>query len=207
MVVFIFLNQSALKSAFYAEHFRRVCREGDFVVCVDGGYALACNLGVKPLFVIGDLDSLPGESIEQGVEVISYPEEKDFSDFELALRRVEKMEPERVYVYGALGGRKDHEITNILLMAYTPLSMVFVEEDVEVYNVSKTILLEGKRGLLCSLLALGGPCRVKKMEGFKYVLKNEVLLPSSRGLSNIITQNRAVIEVTEGRIIFFLNLL
>jgi len=207
MVVFIFLSQSALKSAFYAEHFRRVCREGDFVVCVDGGYALARNLGVKPLFVIGDLDSLPGESIEQGVEVIRYPEEKDFSDFELALRRVEKMEPERVYVYGALGGRKDHEITNILLMAYTPLSMVFVEEDVEVYNVSKTILLEGKRGLLCSLLALGGPCHVKKMEGFKYVLKNEVLLPSSRGLSNIITRNRAVIEVTEGRIIFFLNLL
>lgn len=206
MVVFIFLNRSALKSSFYAEHFNSVCREGDLVVCVDGGYNLALDLGVKPLFVIGDLDSLSGKRIEEGVETIRYPEEKDFSDFELTLRRVEKIEPEKVYVYGALGGRKDHEITNILLMAYTTLSMVFVEEDIEVYNISKTLLLEGKRGLVCSLLALGGPCRIEKMEGFKYVLKDEVLYPSSRGLSNIITSDRAVVEMAEGRLIFFLNL-
>lgn len=206
MVIFIFLNKSVLKSSFYAEHFKRVFREGDSVVCVDGGYSLARNLGIKPLFVIGDLDSMPDEIPDQNIETIRYPEEKDFSDFELAIRKLEKMEPERVYVYGALGGRKDHEITNILLMAYTSLNMVFIEEDLEVYNVLKTLLLEEKRGHVCSLLALGGPCHVKKMDGFKYVLKDELLLPSSRGLSNIITSDRAVIEVSEGRLIFFLNL-
>lgn len=206
MAVFIFLNGSASETEFYAGHFRRVHGANDTVVCADGGYALACALGVRPQYVIGDLDSIHEEAIECGVETIRYPAEKDFSDFELVLRSVERMGPDMVYVYGALGGRKDHEITNILLLARTPLPMVFIEKNVEVYNVATSLVLDGKRGFFCSLIALCGPCRVDAMEGFMYLLKNEVLLPSSRGLSNVITADRASIRVAEGRLIVFVNL-
>jgi len=199
--IFIFLSGSASKSAFYKDHFHRIKKNGDTVICADGGYAVAASIKIRPDVIIGDLDSLDPDQIEEGIEVARFPEKKNFSDFELALKRAVRMSPEKIWVYGALGGRPDHEVINILLLAYAEIPVVFVEENVEFYNVRRHLMLEGKKGCTCTLLALSGGCRVREMKGFSYQLTNEMLLPSSRGLSNVIIEEKASIRLEEGSLI------
>jgi thiamine pyrophosphokinase len=205
MNVFIFLNGSKSSSQFYREHFETCRKEQDTVVCADGGYKLAQQCGVKPDLVVGDLDSLGDDEIEKGVEVRAYPRKKDYSDFELAMQSAEETAPEWIYVYGALGGRKDHELTNILLLSSVKQSTVFIEEELEIYGVHEELLLLDRKNCICSLLALGGPCHVKEIRGFAYALKDEVLYPSSRGLSNIITKDEAGISLIHGTLIAVVN--
>lgn len=205
MKVYIFLNSGIARKGFYKEHFYSSKENGDKIICVNGGYLIARSSDVHPHYVIGDLDSLKGDVIDQGLELIKYPEEKDFSDFELALQKASELKPETIYVYGALGGRKDHEIINILLLAYSNIRAVFIEEQIEIYNVIEKLNIHEKKGYICSLVSFGGPCLVKEMEGFKYILKEEFLEPSSRGLSNIIIDNEAYIHTGKGNLIVIVS--
>jgi len=205
MNVFIFLNGAKSSARFYGNHCNTFRKNRDVVVCADGGYKLAQQSGVKPDLVVGDLDSLQDVGIDKGIEVRRYPRHKDFSDFELAMQSAEELAPERVYVYGALGGRIDHELTNILLLVSTKLPTVFVEEGEEIFGVHEKLVLLDRKNCLCSLLSLGGPCHVKEMQGFEYTLNDEVLYPSSRGLSNIITEDEATISLKSGSLIAVLN--
>jgi thiamine pyrophosphokinase len=161
--------------------------------------------GIKPDLVVGDLDSLDREDIEENTQVLTYPAEKDFSDFELTLKKVEALRPDRIVVYGALGGRADHELTNILLLFTSPTPMIFIEESTEIYNVRGSLKLEGKKGCVCSLLVLCGPCHVEDMKGFRYVLQDEDLVPSSRGLSNVIVEKVASIRIGSGSLAVILT--
>jgi thiamine pyrophosphokinase len=206
MNVFIFLSGNPSSGDFYRDHFEAFRHMHDVVVCVDGGYRLSRRSGIKPDLVIGDLDSLEDEQIEEGIEVRRYSPDKDFSDFELALRAAEEMEPGRVYVYGALGGRIDHELTNVLLLSRSKYPTVFIEENVEIYRVIEHLVLKNRKGCFCSLLPLSGPCHVEDMRGFRYILHGEMLQPSSRGLSNIITEDRATISVHSGSLIAVVSL-
>ena len=201
MRVFIFLNGGISEPRFYRDHCARTRVEGDAVICADGGYALAKSLGIVPDLITGDLDSLGDEGPPAGLRVLRHPPEKDFSDFEIALREAKKMRPEKATVYGALGGRADHELVNLVVLAHAGLPAVLVEEGVEAHNVVGELVLEGMKGWTCSLAALGGPCRGVRTQGLLYPLRGEALAPSSRGLSNVVTGETAVVRVKRGRLL------
>jgi thiamine pyrophosphokinase len=223
MKAYIFLRSGESPGEFYLAHYLRTRETGDRVICADGGYSLAEELGLTPDFTIGDLDSIsgpappgseieeskiPGSKIEESKipgSVIRYPAEKDFSDFELALRTSVDIGSRRIFVYGALGGRKDHELTNVLVAAGSSVPVVFIEKQVELYKVVDSLVLQGKKGTTVSLLALGGPCFIQETRGLRYPLYRENLLPSSRGLSNVMTGEEAHIRIGEGNLIVVLT--
>lgn len=205
MNVFLFLNGGIENCFFYKEHISSHRKEGDRVICADGGYYLARKSGVVPDQVVGDFDSLDEGDVDEGIETVRFPEEKDFSDFELALGFAVERKPARIYVYGALGGRVDHELINILLLYRAPVPLVFMECGMEVYNVRGRLVLVGRAGCTCSLVSLEKGCRIRSLEGFRYKLENEVLRPSSRGLSNVIKDDRAEITVSRGRLLVMVN--
>jgi len=138
--------------------------------------------------------------------VFSFPEDKDFSDFELSLQKALELGPERVFVYGALGGRKDHELINVLVLAHAPTPVVFCEHDVEIYNVTDDLHLRERAGLVCSLLTFSASCAIEEMRGFQYLLSHEKLFPSSRGLSNRIVDDYAYIKKRSGTLVVVVNL-
>ncbi|MFW6138909.1 MAG: thiamine diphosphokinase, partial [Spirochaetota bacterium] len=161
---------------------------------------------ITPHLVVGDMDSLERTVIHESVQWEKFPQEKDYSDFEIALRRSRGMNPEVIMVYGAVGGgRKDHEITNIVLLAYADLPVQFIEEDVEVYNVPGRLEVAGRKGCTCSLVSFGTGSYIVDMSGFRYTMKEQVLKPSSRGLSNVITEDPAVILPGRGDLVMIIN--
>ena len=90
-------------------------REGDCVLCADGGWQLARQAGVKPDLVIGDFDS--SEQPEEGT-VERFPVEKDDTDTMLCLKKGLSMGFDDFLIVGGFGGRIDHTLGNFQALRY-----------------------------------------------------------------------------------------
>ena len=77
-------------------------------------------MGLRPDVIVGDLDSADPEQVAEteatGTLVVRHPEDKDATDWELALRHVAAAGYERVIVLGGAGGRLDHLLANALVL-------------------------------------------------------------------------------------------
>lgn len=94
-----------------------VVPEGAFVVAADGGLDHLRELGIEPDVVIGDFDSLRGRRPADGERTVALPAEKDDPDMLSALKIGWAHGCRRFHIHGGLGGRIDHTIANIQLMA------------------------------------------------------------------------------------------
>lgn len=106
---------------FNRDHFAAQWRAARFdaVFAVDGGLAALASIGCVPDVALGDFDSLgyvPAD-LPETVEVLTFPAHKAESDMELALRLACERGFDEAIVYGALGGRLDHTLANLQLLA------------------------------------------------------------------------------------------
>ena len=94
------------------------------VIAADGGLRHLLPLGHRPDALIGDLDSLPAGVVaeEAAGRVIRHPRDKDETDLELALLYAVAQYPgHEVLILGGFGGRLDHMLANILVLAHPRL--------------------------------------------------------------------------------------
>ena len=100
---------------------RTLLQRGDRIVCADAGARHARRLGLMPDLVVGDLDSIAADDrdwlVQNGVQVITYPHDKDETDLELAIQHALPEDPQRIIIIAALGARLDHTLGNIALLA------------------------------------------------------------------------------------------
>lgn len=88
-----------------------------FIVAADGGLDHTRKLGLAADMIVGDFDSLQGGMPASGERTIALPPEKDDPDMLSALKIGWAHGSRTFHIYGALGGRVDHTISNIQLMA------------------------------------------------------------------------------------------
>jgi thiamine pyrophosphokinase len=176
------------------------------VIAADGGLEHARALGLRVDVAVGDFDSAAAETVEAarraGARIERHPAEKDATDLELALETALSFGPHRILVLGADAGRLDHLLAGVLALASESLSGVHLDAvlgraRLHVVRVERT--LTGEAGELISLLAVGGPAEGVTTEGLRYPLRGETLAPaSSRGVSNVFTEEEARITVERG---------
>jgi thiamine pyrophosphokinase len=171
---------------------------GARVIAADGG----AELGVHVDLAVGDFDSISSHTLEGIERVEPYPPEKDATDLELALEAALREGATRVLVVGSPGGRLDHLLGSLLLLASDKWAGVEVDAllgDVHVHVVRGSRALQGSPGELVSLFALGGRAEGVTTEGLVYPLAGEPLEPgSSRGVSNLFHDAEARITVERG---------
>ena len=85
-------------------------------IAADGGLDHMRAMGLSPDFVIGDFDSLSGD-VPDGDRSVRLPPQKDDPDLLSALKVGWSRGAREFHIYGALGGRIDHTIANMQLMA------------------------------------------------------------------------------------------
>lgn len=194
---------------FNERHFSACADEGAFdrVVAVDAGYAHLQQLGCKPDVVLGDFDSL-GYVPDCG-QVLCFPEKKDKSDMELALEHVAGAGRARIVVYGALGGRLDHTVANVQLLARyaeAGYGITAVGQDYaarflvgpETYELPHV-----DRGTV-SVFALTPEATGVTERGLEYPLDDAVLTNrTTLGLSNELMGETASVSVQEGTLLVF----
>lgn len=90
-------------------------------VGADRGALRLVKLGIQPVMVVGDFDSIsPAElrTVEQAIAgaVIVKPDQ-DHTDTQLAVKSIfEQLHPDELHIYGATGGRLDHLLANLWLV-------------------------------------------------------------------------------------------
>lgn len=183
----------------------------DLVIAADSGLDRARLLGVRPHVVVGDLDSATPDALawarEAGASVEEHPTHKQHTDLELALHRALEEDPEVVELVGGSGGRPDHWLANLALLAATAGRGRTIRAWMGAWRIdvvvagSPFIHSAGPGGLL-SLLAIGGDARRVKTTGLIYPLSDEDLLwGSGRGISNVFEGGPVRIEVQSGTLL------
>jgi thiamine pyrophosphokinase len=181
-------------------------QEGDLVIAADGGVRHALSLGLVPALLVGDLDSAPRELVQiaerRGAEVIRHPRRKDKTDLELALDLSRERGAEEVLIFGALGGRLDHALANILALAPATTSgtaITIVDAGYELTIVSDSVCVKGQGGDTVTLLAITDEVNGVTTESLEYEVHDATFRRgSSLGVSNVMVGETAQVSVTEG---------
>ena len=176
------------------------------VLAADGGLAHALTLGLRVEAVIGDLDSVSPQHLQEsaagGARVERHPVEKDATDLELALDAALELTPSRIVVLADDGGRLDHLLSALLLLGserYAGLQLDAQVGRALVHVIRGERELRGELGELVSLLALHGLAEFVRTDGLAYPLAGESLEPgSSRGVSNVFVSDMARVSVERG---------
>ena len=193
--------------SFFQEKIARM--ENCLIICCDGGARHLQYLGIKPDIIIGDMDSIDPALLASystsGINIIKYPANKDFTDTELALDYALSLKPEKIFIWGALGGRIDHTLANVFLLGKGPekgIRTYLIDEYGEAFVLDKETAFINETGKTVSLLALSPEVTGITLTGFLYPLQEGTLLMGeSRGISNIITNARASISVRQGKLL------
>lgn len=177
-----------------------------FVVCADGGANTAVRLGIKPDAIVGDMDSVHGETLAKFQRIPSHQIIDDEStDLEKAIRWLLEQHYDHITVVCASGKRLDHTIGNLgVLPKFYPDAVVrFVDDDGEMMYVGRKLEIDLPRGTIVSLIPLSR-CEGVTTTGLKYVLENGTLeLGVHEGTSNVVTAPRVSIAVKKGNLLLY----
>ena len=99
-----------------AQHPREVLQSATRIVCCDGAAVACLKAGRIPDVVIGDLDSLPKETIEKLSGRIVHVAEQETNDLNKAFRYCMERGWKDIVILGATGKREDHTLGNISLL-------------------------------------------------------------------------------------------
>lgn len=175
----------------------------DVVIAADGGLAAARRLGLAVDLLIGDLDSVDADDVGgRDLDVERHPRDKDRTDLVLALDRARSLGARRVTVVSGGGGRLDHALGNLLVLA----APAYAAQEVDaVIGTARVTVVRGRRtlsaddGAIVSLFAVGGPARGVTTTGLRFALDGAELAPlSSLGLSNELDADTATVVVGHG---------
>ncbi len=181
--------------------------EGDMVIAADGGLRWLRELQIVPDYVIGDFDSLgesPANTFENASEkVVTLPCEKDTTDLYEAAEAGIRKGCKSFFIYGGTGGRLDHTLANIQLLASLAErgcdGVIFGEG----YGITAVkdgkITLSGKKGEYVSVFSLSDVSEGVDLKGLKYELSDYTLRNTfPLGVSNEFTDKTAIISVRKG---------
>jgi thiamine pyrophosphokinase len=181
---------------------------GDRIIAADGGARHALALGLTPHTVVGDMDSLDAGVREQlgqqECRLVLHPAEKDETDLELALLLAVEEGATEVVLLGALGGRLDQLLANVLLLTLPELAGVSVkladgEQETFVIHGGNQTTVEGQVGNTLSLIPLNGDASGVYTQGLKWPLSGDTLFAGpARGVSNVVVSLPVRIRVEKG---------
>ena len=177
------------------------------VIAADGGYRLAAEVFGTPDLLVGDFDSI--DALPADVPIIRHPAEKDDTDLALAAEEAIARGATELYIYSALGGRLDHTVANLQLLASLAArgirATLFGADGTAV-----TALFAGQcatfspRFGIFSAFAFGGGAEGVTLSGLKYPLEGACLMPERPlGVSNEFVGNAASVQLSKGTLLLF----
>ena len=200
----------------------------DLVIAADGGLRWAQKLGVQADVVVGDMDSADEAALAEveagGAEIVRHDPDKDETDLELALRLACERGASSITLIGGHGGRLDHFLGNIALLASLPKGVqaqaLMGDAEIAVLhgtgtagtgtngteNKSSSRLFDGEPGRQVSLIPWGGDATGVSTTALRWPLASETLpLGTSRGISNEMTGTQAKVSLESGTLLVIMN--
>ena len=192
----------------WSEPLVRLVRSAALVVAADGGANHLARIGVKPSAVVGDLDSLRPEVREWLGEGLLVPRpDQSSTDLDKTLAYVvDERGARTVTVLGATGGRLDHALENLALLARWAgrAEIELRDESTRIVAVTAAASFAVARGSTVSLLP-AGRCERVWTEGLRWPLAGAPLdLLDRTGVCNRATAESVSVRVEGGAVLVFL---
>ena len=182
-----------------AKHLRRLAKiPTTLIAAADGGADALSKLRIRPHVIIGDNDSV--RKNHSDIERIKYDRRKNFTDGAAALSYVAEQCPGPIHIFGALGGRLDHFLGNIMLplTLEDPARAVIYGDDCIAYYSRSRFVLPGSPGDTVSLIPLT-PVEGITIRGMEYPLDNQTFpFGDTRTISNVMSSEQAEITHSNG---------
>jgi thiamine pyrophosphokinase len=190
--------------------------QGAYLIGADSGGEVALAWGLKPQLALGDFDSISPVALERlktlpGVEVRVASVHKDETDLELALLAAYEAGCRDITIVGGLGGRLDHTLGNLYLLADprlhdARLSLLGENERVYFLRGGQTLTLHGEPGEQVSLIPVSPVAAGVRTAGLYYPLNSEPLyIGPSRGISNQFVGTEASVSFDDGLLLVIHN--
>lgn len=177
---------------------------GDFVGIDKGAFILA-ERGIHMEFAIGDFDSIT-ETEKRLVkafakEIIQLNPMKDDSDSQVAIKECIQRGYTKGYLYGALGGRLDHQYVNQQLCMHDEFDCTLVNRNNRIFTLKVgEHIIHHDNFDYCSFFAVEDA--IVTLKGFKYPLQNYSMKQKNLiGLSNEIIDDCGSVEVHQGKLL------
>jgi thiamine pyrophosphokinase len=186
---------------------KRYREPDDFFVCADGGANAAAALSVVPHLILGDLDSVTERTLKKFNSVpVKQIREQNSTDLEKSLSYAVVHHFSKALVFGATGGRADHEFGNFSALAKFShsIDLTFIDHYGEYFALENETVIRLPIGATVSLLPLT-LCNGVMTNGLKWNLNNESLgLGVRESTSNIAVADSVKIKFRSGRLILFI---
>lgn len=181
----------------------------DLTIAADRGLEAFVSAQITPDILLGDMDSVCEDVLrrmQDVAEIDRLPCIKDDTDGVHALDVAIARGARHITLLGALGGRMDHALANLMLLVRAQRQGVHAQilsESVRIERVDSSTVIRGAKGDTVSLLPLGEAKGVT-LAGFFYPLSRHDMDSSyPLGISNVITADEARISVEEGDLLLF----
>lgn len=203
----VIISGGSIDDRFAASYMRQ--HPYDYLIAADSGLGYVKRAGITPDVILGDFDSAEDNDIgyfrEQYPERMrTFPVKKDETDTELALLEAFRAGGDTVTILGGTGTRIDHVLGNIhlLKMALDNGVCAFLTDPHNRIRMIRDVcrIRKGEQfGTYLSVLPFSEMVSGLTMTGVEYPVSGLTLVSGiSRGISNRITGEEAVIRIREG---------
>jgi thiamine pyrophosphokinase len=184
------------------------------IIAADGGLNVLHRMGIRPDVILGDFDSVHQEwlslyAADSRIRLERFPTHKDYTDMELAVELGLELAADELVLFGATGTRLDHVIGNVFALQKPmergiPAKLVDSNNVIQLlgpgnYEVCRTALF----GKYVSFLPYTERASGITLTGFLYPLDEaEMVRGTTLGISNELAEERGVVSVQKGILIF-----
>lgn len=187
--------------------FLQEIQQDDIVIGADRGALFLVEHGITPDISVGDFDSVGPEELEKikgaSKEMISCDAvDKDLTDTELAYELAIDQHASEIVMFGVVGTRLDHTLSNIQMMLrgmQHQITSVIRDTHNYITLTGTSCEIEDHGFKYVSLLPLTTEVTGIHIEGFMYPLENATLkMGHSLGVSNKLVEKRGKIRIDSG---------
>ena len=180
----------------------QIIKDAEKIICIDNGYEIIKDLKIIPSVIIGDLDSVNLNEVDQSVEIIKR-EDQNLSDLEKALNYCIEKGFSKVYLLASTGLRDDHNLANLILIIdfIKKINVIILSDEYEIEVVKGKKEYKSKKNTQISIISINEGNKITT-GGLKYNLKDEVLKSRSHGISNSTLEDNFFIECVKPILLF-----
>lgn len=196
----VFLNGHIASTDFI----QGLIKKDDLIISVDGGIRYIKALNLVPDVIIGDFDSSKRDEIRAFPEaiVMSFKQEKNATDGDIAIEYIIDSPIKEVLIFGALGNRVDHMLSNISMLEKLYKNQVKAEI-MDTFNrilyTENQVKIFSEGFKYFSIIPVSATVTGVNIQGGKYPLVDaQMNRINSLGLSNEFLKEEVIISIEKG---------
>lgn len=187
---------------------RKLAQDAYIIIAADSGLIAAEAAGIKPNWIIGDMDSLEDKDLLEKYPpdiILQYPVDKDLTDTELACEFLFNKNCNKITLIGGGGGRLAHIMALLAMFERELCPVRWRTANEDIFLLKEAGKFNVDSGTMISIFPAGqGPWNVTS-KNLKWKLDDLVWSRGYFGISNTALKKNISIDVIQGAFLLIIE--